>query len=181
MTCDLWPVTCDLPSHEAKLALTDQLPLIFYLKACAEITCPPYGNCVHSDNGEVCLCPNCSPNGGKVCGSDGRTYNHSCELEKHAYPTVCAEKTCPPYANCIHSDSGLVCLCPNCAPKGSKVCGSDGRTYEHSCELEKHACKKNKSISIVSQGGCEGMLETIHVDNISIQLSIPQRHTNFIP
>ena len=128
MTCDLWPVTCNRwPAFTRRngQALTD-LPLFFY-------------------------------------------------------STVCAEKTCPPYANCVHSDSGAVCVCPNCSPKGGKVCGSDGRTYKHSCQLEKHACKKSKSISIVSQGGCAGMLETIRVNNTSIELSSRQRHTNCPP
>ena len=97
------------------------------------------------------------------------------------YFTVCLEITCPPYANCVRSDSGVACVCPNCTSKGSKVCGSDGRTYKHSCELEKHACKKNKSISILSQGGCAGMLDTIRVNNISIQLPSRQRHTDSPP
>ena len=103
------------------------------------------------------------------------------------YLTECAGKPCPPYANCVHSDIGDACVCPDCSPKGGKVCGTDGRTYNHSCELQKHACKKNKHISIVSQGGCApGMLETIRVDNTSLQLSSRQlssrqRHTSFLP
>ena len=77
---------------------------------------------------------------------------------------MCAGKRCPPYANCVHSDSGNVCVCPDCSPKGDKVCGTDGTTYKHSCELQKHACKKNKRISIASQGGCAGMLGPVYME-----------------
>ena len=83
------------------------------------------------------------------------------------YLTGCAGKTCPPYGNCVQSDSGFACVCPDCSPKGGKVCGTDGKTYKHSCELETYACKENKKISIVSQGGCGGMLFTVRIDNSS--------------
>ena len=54
---------------------------------CANLSCPPYAKCDHTDTGDQCVCPSCSHSGKKVCGSDGKTYRDSCELKKHSCKT----------------------------------------------------------------------------------------------
>jgi len=45
--------------------------------------------------------------------------------------------------------------CGDCAGVASdQVCGSDGKTYRNSCELERISCKKYWDLRVVSQGPC---------------------------
>ena len=38
-----------------------------------------------------------------------------------------------------------------------QVCGSDNVTYDNTCLLGKTACEKNKEITVVENGRCQGM------------------------
>ena len=48
---------------------------------CGSSVCPPYSTC---ESGDICVCTQCSNDGKKVCGSDGKTYKDLCELQKIA-------------------------------------------------------------------------------------------------
>ena len=48
---------------------------------CGSSVCPPYSKC---ESGDICVCTQCSNDGKKVCGSDGKTYKDFCELQKIA-------------------------------------------------------------------------------------------------
>ncbi|XP_078366612.1 agrin-like isoform X7 [Oculina patagonica] len=50
--------------------------VLFHTGLCG--LCPPYSECQSS---ELCVCPNCTHDGEKVCGSDGKTYNDFCKLQ----------------------------------------------------------------------------------------------------
>uniref|UniRef100_A0A3B3YYN4 Kazal-like domain-containing protein n=1 Tax=Poecilia mexicana TaxID=48701 RepID=A0A3B3YYN4_9TELE len=41
-----------------------------------------------------------------------------------------------------------------CNKKYVPVCGSNGDTYQNECFLRRAACKKQRAISIVSEGAC---------------------------
>ena len=52
---------------------------------CSANSCPPYAKCIPGKKGDKqCICPSCSHNGKKVCGSDGKTYRDVCELKKYS-------------------------------------------------------------------------------------------------
>ena len=53
----------------------------FHLAICGPSVCPPYSTC---ESGDICVCTQCSNDGKKVCGSDGKTYKDFCELQKVA-------------------------------------------------------------------------------------------------
>ena len=40
---------------------------------------------------------------------------------------------------------------------GSRVCGSDGRTYGSECELLRHSCRRKLHLFITSYTPCRGM------------------------
>ena len=52
-----------------------------HTELCGSRVCPPYSKC---QSGDGCVCPKCSHDGKKVCGSDGMTYNDFCKLQKAA-------------------------------------------------------------------------------------------------
>ena len=62
--------------------------------------------------------------------------------------------------------------CNQGCPKVLKrVCGSDNVTYDNKCLLKKTACEKNKKITIVKKGRCEGKslaVKRFHFDNLVI-------------
>lgn len=47
-------------------------------------------------------------------------------------------------------------MCTKCAHDGKKVCGSDGKTYNDFCKLQKVACESNTTLNMARKGPCEG-------------------------
>ncbi|CAG9861988.1 unnamed protein product [Phyllotreta striolata] len=94
-----------------------------------------------------CFCPNVV---GKVCGSDGTTYDNICFLECFQQVktnlVMVHEGACTP-SEAKHPDE---CLCPD---EEDIVCGSDGKDYRNECEFE---CmrKKYPRLELVSHKAC---------------------------
>ena len=69
----------------------------------------------------------------------------------------CALRTCPPHAKCVIVANGTAdCACPRSCPTSLNfVCGSNGKSYRNTCELERDSCKRNKVIRVSHRGYCE--------------------------
>ncbi|MBN3303814.1 complement factor I [Amia ocellicauda] len=66
----------------------------------------------------------------------------------------CQKMFCPPWMRCINGE----CLCKvpyQCPKVGSRVCGSDGRSYLSFCQLKAVGCKKNTWFSHIGSD-CKG-------------------------
>lgn len=64
---------------------------------------------------------------------------------------------CPEGKKCIIRKDQPKCVCaPDCSKKKKgPLCGTDGRTYRHYCQLLKRSCRKNKPIQVAYYGPCQ--------------------------
>ncbi|KAK6734706.1 hypothetical protein RB195_018103 [Necator americanus] len=84
------------------------------------------------------------------------------EREEFHAPRSCSSLKCHHGAKCVESEGGLPnCECPeNCAVDhlgivaNMSICGSDGVTYEDTCQLLQFACKHQLDIVAISLGIC---------------------------
>ncbi|XP_014399272.1 PREDICTED: agrin [Myotis brandtii] len=124
-------------------------------------------------NGEAeCVCQHACPRVySPVCGSDGVTYGSTCELESAACVLgrevlVAHRGPCDRCGQCrfgavCEAETGR-CVCPSeCVALAQPVCGSDGNTYASECELHVHACTRQISLHVASDGPCQTCGDTV--------------------
>lgn len=81
--------------------------------------------------------------------------------------TPCSRLTCPPNAMCIVTVDGTAqCACstPSCSKTSRTICGSNGKTYKNSCDMEIEACQRNETIFAQHDGRCKGRQGTAYCD-----------------
>ena len=70
----------------------------------------------------------------------------------------CDGVVCDHGATCVKRGEFATCECPTDCPKESEwgpvVCGSDGQTYSHECEMAIKGCAKGKTLTVSSYGAC---------------------------
>ena len=127
--------------------------MIAFLVLCASVAFVSGSDCRS-------LCPlNYQP----LCGSDGLTYDNLCELEAHnclskSMVTVVREGECDqPRKQTNEEEKEKECTLM-CQRIYDPVCGSDGRTYTNTCELEAEACVRKSSLQLAYKGTCGGQL-----------------------
>lgn len=61
----------------------------------------------------------------------------------------------PPKSICRNVGGKASCVCPQFCPRIlSPVCGSDGKSYDNLCLMEKAACEQNKTINETDFSNC---------------------------
>ena len=53
-------------------------------------------------------------------------------------------------------------MCTQCTHDGKKVCGSDGKTYNDLCELQRVACESNTPLRMIRKGSCHGRFPLLY-------------------
>jgi len=93
-----------------------------------------------------------------VCGSDGKTYGNACHLDvascRKGYSIdMVHEGECQNKSEC----SSLFLDFFSClfAQGINPVCGSDGKTYNTKCDLDRASCRNGYSIDMVHEGECQ--------------------------
>ncbi|RWS26190.1 follistatin-A-like protein, partial [Leptotrombidium deliense] len=149
---------------------------------CEGVNCGPGKRCSLRNNKPHCVCDTICTRKmrkmGKVCGTDGRTYRHTCRLLKRkcrrdstlniAYYGSCQKKCekirCQGSKTCI-VDQNLTPHCVKCTKNCPKVnitndasklvCGADNQTYASDCHLKQAACLRGKAIQMAYKGECK--------------------------
>lgn len=69
----------------------------------------------------------------------------------------CGHLSCPPNSRCIVGTNGTAkCACAknSCPQLNEFVCGSNGKTYRNTCEMEYDSCDSNETITAAHKGHC---------------------------
>nr|XP_037866862.1 agrin isoform X2 [Bombyx mori] len=109
-----------------------------------------------------------------VCGTDGRTYDSHCHLERAAcldnrdirvayagpcgLENPCARASCPWGGGCVARHGAAQCACPVCDATLAPVCATDHNTYGSECKMRMHACQegiKEGELRVLYNGSCQ--------------------------
>merc|ERR1711892_668142 len=106
----------------------------------------------------------CNLNYDPVCGTDGKTYSNTCNLNQTSYDSLCN----PPQGStgrsifvaytgpCVVVPIRSTDACDVCQRIFRPVCGSDGRTYTNACEMKAENCRKGHEQPVfVKFGSCQ--------------------------
>jgi agrin len=142
---------------------------------CQGTYCPYGSHCDSKTQAEPkCVCNTyCAKTNTPICGSNNKTYDGNCELQRDACLTNtsiwssfsgrcedgpgCSNTYCPYGQNCaVDENNRPSCVCSQyCYAGVSEVCGSDGKTYTSECFLTVAACMTGKSIYVQRYGPCK--------------------------
>ncbi|XP_041975156.1 agrin-like isoform X2 [Aricia agestis] len=173
-----YPSACHLDKHACDNQLNITIKYHGKCDPCSEHECVDGGVCqLNEVRAPVCRCgPPCDlivrPTS-SVCGSDFKDYDSECALRREscrtrqqlsiAYRGVCASAQhpcesvkCGVREQCSLDARGVaVCGCgADCEEVVRPVCGTDGRTYDNPCQLDRTACLDNRDIRIAYMGAC---------------------------
>ncbi|XP_046963751.1 agrin-like isoform X2 [Vanessa cardui] len=143
---------------------------------CESVKCGVRERCTLDARGvAVCGCgPDCDDVMRPVCGSDERTYDSPCMLDRTAcldnrdiriaymgacgVENPCARATCPWGGACVTRGGAAHCSCPVCDSTLAPVCASDRNTYGSECKMRMHACQtslRDGDLRVLYNGTCQ--------------------------
>ncbi|XP_063548558.1 agrin-like [Cydia strobilella] len=143
---------------------------------CDSVKCGIREHCSLDSRGvAVCGCgPECEAIVRPVCGTDGRTYDSPCLLDRTACrdnrdvrtaymgacgeANPCARTTCPWGGACVSRGGAAQCACPVCDAMLAPVCGSDHNTHGSECKMRMHACQEGiqeGKLRVLYNGTCQ--------------------------
>nr|XP_026493693.1 agrin-like isoform X3 [Vanessa tameamea] len=149
---------------------------------CESVKCGVRERCTLDARGvAVCGCgPDCDDVMRPVCGSDERTYDSPCMLDRTAcldnrdirvaymgacgVENPCARATCPWGGACVTRGGAAHCSCPVCDSTLAPVCASDRNTYGSECKMRMHACQTSRSdgdLRVLYNGTCQTCADLI--------------------
>ncbi|XP_053610410.1 agrin-like isoform X5 [Plodia interpunctella] len=149
---------------------------------CESVKCGLREHCSLDARGvAVCGCgSDCESVVRPVCGSDGKTYESPCLLERAscmenrdirvAYmgtcgvENPCARASCPWGGACVSRVGTAQCACPVCPPALAPVCASDHNTYGSECKMRMHACQegiKEGELRVLYNGTCQSCADIV--------------------
>ncbi|CAG9796551.1 unnamed protein product [Diatraea saccharalis] len=173
-----YPSNCHLDKYACENQLNITVKYHGKCDPCSEHECADGGICqLNEVRAPVCRCgPPCdliARPGSALCGSDYKDYPSECALRREACRTKqqltivyrgecasaqhpCDSVKCGVREHCSVDPRGVaICGCgPECESVVRPVCGTDGRTYDSACFLDKAACLDNKDIRVAYIGPC---------------------------